>query len=69
MADIDLESGASCPIGPPAWHYQCNECGREFDMPVPSGPREEKERTCPGCGTKNIAVTNVVKAEACPPGG
>ncbi len=69
MADIDLEKCAGCPSGPPDWRYKCKSCGREFEMPAPKGPTEEKGRACPGCGSKNIVVTNVGKAEVCPPGG
>jgi len=38
-------------------------------MPAPKGPAEEKRRACPGCGSKDIAVTNLGEGEACPPGG
>jgi DNA-directed RNA polymerase subunit RPC12/RpoP len=69
MEDINLEKGATCPLGPPVWHYKCLECGHEFEMPVPKGPSEEKGRLCPGCKSPNIARIDTVKSEACPPGG
>ncbi len=69
MAEINAHKCAACPIGPPAWQYKCQECGHEFEMPAPKGPKEERGRICPECKSKNIEVLNVGKAEACPPGG
>ncbi len=63
------EKWQSCPVGPPAWRYQCGACGAGFEMPAPSGPAEEKARTCPICHSKNIKITECVKSAACPPGG
>ncbi|MCK4273769.1 MAG: hypothetical protein KAW90_02670 [Dehalococcoidales bacterium] len=57
------------PYGPPAWQYKCHECGHEFEMPAPKGPTEERSHTCPECHSKNIERLNIVKSEACPPGG
>jgi DNA-directed RNA polymerase subunit RPC12/RpoP len=60
---------AVCQFGPPAWQYKCPECGHKFQMPAPKGPSEEKKRTCPKCHSQNIKRVNIVKSEACPPGG
>jgi DNA-directed RNA polymerase subunit RPC12/RpoP len=69
MSEINPEKGGSCPFGPPDWRYKCGECGHEFEMPAPKGPADEKGRACPVCHSHNIARINVVKSEACPPGG
>ncbi len=69
MVKINPEEYTACPIGPPPWHYKCNNCGHEFEMPVPSGPSEEKARTCPSCHSPSIERIKTVKWEACPPGG
>jgi DNA-directed RNA polymerase subunit RPC12/RpoP len=69
MEKDNLEKCAACPFGPPAWRYKCGECANEFEMPSPSGPTEEKNRTCPRCKSQNIARIDIVKSEACPPGG
>ncbi|MGD0796063.1 MAG: hypothetical protein ABR958_10895 [Dehalococcoidales bacterium] len=67
--EINPEKCAACPLGPPAWRYKCGACAREFEMPAPRGPTDEKERTCPVCRSKNIKRIEIVKSEACPPGG
>ncbi|MDD5339539.1 MAG: hypothetical protein PHG35_09110 [Dehalococcoidales bacterium] len=60
---------AACKLGPPDWRYTCQECKNEFIMPAPMGPSEEEARVCPKCKSKNIKRTDIVKSEACPPGG
>ncbi|MBN1176463.1 MAG: hypothetical protein JXA51_02150 [Dehalococcoidales bacterium] len=69
IPEPDASEGIACPYGPPAWQYECNACGHKFEMPAPKGPTEEKNRTCPGCGSKDIKRLDIVKSEACPPGG
>ncbi|HUT67026.1 MAG TPA: zinc ribbon domain-containing protein [Dehalococcoidales bacterium] len=69
MPKPDINSCSACPYGPPAWRYKCRECGHKFEMPAPKGPSEEKSRACPECQSKDIARVNIVKSEACPPGG
>jgi DNA-directed RNA polymerase subunit RPC12/RpoP len=69
MAEDNLEKCAACPLGPPAWRYKCGACGNEFEMPAPKGPSEEKGRVCPECKSPNIVRVDIVKSEACPPGG
>jgi rubredoxin len=63
------EKRASCPIGPPDWRYKCRKCHHVFILPAAKGPSEEKNRTCPKCGATDIERTDLVKSEACPPGG
>jgi DNA-directed RNA polymerase subunit RPC12/RpoP len=65
----DVKSCPACPYGPPAWQYECQECGHKFQMPAPKGPTEAKSRACPECKSKNIKRLDIVKSEACPPGG
>jgi len=65
----DGTSCFACPYGPPAWQYKCHECGHKFEMPAPKGPTDAKSRTCPECKSKDIERVNIVKSEACPPGG
>jgi DNA-directed RNA polymerase subunit RPC12/RpoP len=69
MTDPDAKKCLSCSFGPPDWQYRCLDCEREFEMPAPKGPSEEKNRRCPACNSQNIERQNVVKSEACPPGG
>jgi DNA-directed RNA polymerase subunit RPC12/RpoP len=66
---INPEKCAACPLGPPPWRYRCGACSAVFAMPAPRGPAEEKERACSACGSKNIQRIDIVKNEACPPGG
>jgi len=69
MGKAKEEKRLACPLGPPDWVYKCGECGAKFTMPSPKGPSEERGRACPKCNSKNIKITNTVKAKACPPGG
>ena len=39
---------------PSQWQYECKDCKANFEMPVPSGPTEERNRKCPTCGSGNI---------------
>ena len=59
----------SCHIGPPDWQYQCGDCGHRFEVPAPRGPAEEKCRTCPECGSRNISRVNMCEANPATPGG
>jgi len=36
------------------WELTCRQCDSKFELPVPRGPREEKELKCPRCGSKQI---------------
>ena len=65
----DDEKCAACSLGPPDWHYVCQDCQNKFTMPAPKGPADEKGRSCPKCRSKNIKWTGTAKSEACPPGG
>ena len=73
--DTDRVEGYSCPINLPSefktltWDYLCHQCEFRFEMPVPRGPTEEKERECPRCGSRDIERLNVFDYTACPPGG
>lgn len=63
----------SCPINAKKdemlkWHFDCLSCKADFEVPVPRGPREEKELTCPVCGRKEIK-RRLSKCEIAPPGG
>ena len=65
----DTESCPACPYGPPDWQYECQGCGHKFEMAAPKGPSDEKNRTCPECGSSDIKRIDIIKSEACPPGG
>jgi DNA-directed RNA polymerase subunit RPC12/RpoP len=69
MTNSDAQNHLACSLGPPEWEYQCLDCGNEFKMQAAKGPSEEKNRRCPSCDSQNIERKNVVKSEACPPGG
>lgn len=68
MSEPDIRACAVCKLGPPDWEYTCGDCGNGFTMPAAKGPSEEKRRTCPVCGSPNIAY-HISKSEACAPGG
>ena len=36
------------------WELTCHQCQSNFELPAPSGPREERELECPLCGSKDI---------------
>jgi DNA-directed RNA polymerase subunit RPC12/RpoP len=65
----DANKYAACSYGPPDWQYQCLDCGKTFEIPAPKGPSDEKNRSCPGCKSRNIKRVDIIKSEACPPGG
>jgi rRNA maturation endonuclease Nob1 len=33
------------------WELTCRRCKSDFEVPVPSGPTEEKKLRCPECGS------------------
>jgi len=51
------------------WELTCHECKSSFEVPVPSGPREEKELECPHCGSKDIGRMEASNQEAPQCGG
>ena len=69
MKKPDVEKCNACSYGPPDWQYKCLDCNKKFKMPAPKGPSDEKNRGCPDCKSHNIKRINVIKSEACPPGG
>jgi DNA-directed RNA polymerase subunit RPC12/RpoP len=69
MDKPDKDKCEACSFGPPDWQYRCDDCGHEFRLPAPKGPADEKDRTCPKCQGRHITRLDVVKSEACPPGG
>jgi hypothetical protein len=69
MPQENLENGACCPLGAPAWLYKCSNCLHEFEMPCPKGPSDEKGRVCPGCRSPKITRISNFVSQACPPGG
>jgi putative FmdB family regulatory protein len=46
-----------------AWKYLCHQCQATFELAVPSGPTEEKQRKCPTCGSQNIERLTVLIVE------
>jgi DNA-directed RNA polymerase subunit RPC12/RpoP len=69
MKKLNAKKCAACPLGPPDWQYICRRCKAKFTMPVPKGPSDEKGRVCPKCKSADIKRVDIVKSEACPPGG
>ena len=73
--DVEKLDGRSCSISPPTdakmltWEYACHQCEARFELPVPRGPKEEKETKCPRCGSMDLERLNVFSLSACPPGG
>jgi len=72
--DIQIVYAPSCSIDTPGeikmlmWEYLCHNCRAQFELPVPRGPKEEKETECPNCGSKNIQRV-MIELGTCPPGG
>lgn len=50
------------------WQFDCRQCKADFEVPVPRGPREERELRCLECGSKDIQ-RRLSKCEIAPPGG
>jgi DNA-directed RNA polymerase subunit RPC12/RpoP len=50
------------------WEFTCRQCKSNFEVPVPRGPREEKELKCLKCGSKYIERIEV-PIEGPPPCG
>ncbi len=42
------------------WQYSCHQCQTTFELPVPSGPTEEKQRKCPVCKSMDIERLTVL---------
>jgi len=51
------------------WWLACHQCKSKFEAPVPRGPREEKELSCPVCGSKSIERTEALAQGAPTCGG
>ncbi|OGN99097.1 MAG: hypothetical protein A2Y89_00430 [Chloroflexi bacterium RBG_13_51_18] len=69
MENLNDKKCTACSFWPPDWRYKCQKCRAVFTMPAPRGPADEKNRKCPECGGAEIQRTDLVKSEACPPGG
>lgn len=53
-------------FSPPAWEYKCHQCNTVFELPVPRGPAEEKQRKCPACGSMDIERLTALVVEPSP---
>jgi rRNA maturation endonuclease Nob1 len=51
------------------WELACHQCKSNFEVPVPFGPKEEREITCPHCGSKDIGRIEALSQEAPQCGG
>jgi rRNA maturation endonuclease Nob1 len=51
------------------WELTCRLCKSNFELPVPGGPGEEKELTCPECGSYSIERIGTVTIAAPSCGG
>ena len=51
------------------WELTCRLCKSNFEVPVPRGPREEKELKCPKCESKYIERIEALSQGAPPPCG
>lgn len=49
---------------PSNWQYYCDQCQSTFELPVPSGPKEEQQRKCPTCGSMNLKRLTALVIEA-----
>ena len=73
--DIQRVDNPSCSISTPGetsmlmWNYLCHNCRVQFKLPVPRGPREEKETKCAECGSRDIQRIMSCEDNNCPPGG
>ena len=73
--NIEVLDARSCPAGAPerakmlTWEYLCHQCEAQFELPVPRGPKEERETKCPRCGSMDIERLDVFSISVCPPGG
>lgn len=36
------------------WQYECQQCKKEFELPVPGSPSQEKDIRCPECNSGHI---------------
>jgi DNA-directed RNA polymerase subunit RPC12/RpoP len=55
-----LASGDSCPLPTSIlmWEYECHDCKAKFHTPVPRGPKEERETSCPQCESADVQRLN-----------
>jgi len=51
------------------WELTCHQCKSNFEVPVPFGPKEERELMCPHCGSKDIGRIEALKDDAPQCGG
>jgi rRNA maturation endonuclease Nob1 len=51
------------------WELNCHQCKSNFEVPVPFGPREERELKCPHCGSKDIERIEALSHDAPQCGG
>jgi predicted Zn-ribbon and HTH transcriptional regulator len=51
------------------WELTCRQCKFNFEVPVPRGPREEKELKCPKCESKYIERIETLSEGVAPPCG
>jgi len=51
------------------WQLICHQCQSNFEVPVPFGPKEEKELKCPYCGSKDFARVEASNQDAPQCGG
>jgi DNA-directed RNA polymerase subunit RPC12/RpoP len=46
--------GSDLSEGQTKWHYECQQCKKKFELPVPSSPSQEKGIKCPACKGSHI---------------
>jgi rRNA maturation endonuclease Nob1 len=51
------------------WELTCRQCKASFEVPVPRGPREEKELKCTKCGSEYIERIEASTPSVPPCGG
>ncbi len=51
----------------PLYEFECQKCGKEFEMPLSVKQFEHKEYACPGCQSKDVqplvTSTNVITSK------
>jgi putative FmdB family regulatory protein len=38
----------------PLYDFHCNDCGKDFELPLSVKDYERKDFACPGCRSKNL---------------
>ena len=42
-----------------SWEYQCQQCKKNFKLPIPKSPEEDKSRACPFCNSNHLHLLTI----------